>query len=113
MVLRGLIFDFDGVVADSEALANGVLPQFVTRLGFPTTLDDALTRYMGKRWSDTIAAAERDITRRAHSRKSWVRTGIMHRKSAIASRFQFWPRLPSGESLERPHAVRKGNRYDR
>jgi DNA-directed RNA polymerase specialized sigma24 family protein len=38
-----LIFDFDGVIADSEIVANAVLAEFV-KLGFPTTLDDALTR---------------------------------------------------------------------
>jgi beta-phosphoglucomutase-like phosphatase (HAD superfamily) len=52
MALRGLIFDFDGVIADSEVLANTVLAEFLSRLGFPTTLDDALERYMGKRPSD-------------------------------------------------------------
>jgi beta-phosphoglucomutase-like phosphatase (HAD superfamily) len=28
-----LVFDFDGVVADSEALANGVLADYFTELG--------------------------------------------------------------------------------
>jgi beta-phosphoglucomutase-like phosphatase (HAD superfamily) len=63
MVVRGLIFDFDGVIADSEALANTVLAETVSSLGCPTSLDAALRRYMGKRWPEVIAAIEEDIGR--------------------------------------------------
>ena len=44
-ILRGietvgaLIFDFDSVIADSEAIANSVLAEIVTQLGHSTTLD--------------------------------------------------------------------------
>jgi HAD superfamily hydrolase (TIGR01549 family) len=53
-----LIFDFDGVIADSEALANTVLAEFVTALGHPTSLEDSLQRYTGSRWNDVIAQIE-------------------------------------------------------
>ena len=53
-----LIYDFDGVVADSEVLANTVLAEIVSELGVPTTLQDAYTRYMGKRFSEVIAEIE-------------------------------------------------------
>jgi HAD superfamily hydrolase (TIGR01509 family) len=56
--LGALIFDFDGVIADSEALANAVLAEFVTNFGQPTTLDEALERYSGRRWDDVLAAIE-------------------------------------------------------
>lgn len=56
--LSALIFDFDGVIADSEALANTVLAEFVTSLGHPTSLDDSLQRYMGSRWGDIIEKIE-------------------------------------------------------
>jgi beta-phosphoglucomutase-like phosphatase (HAD superfamily) len=49
MDIGALIFDFDGVIADSEALANAVLAETVSALGRQTSLDEALTRYMGKR----------------------------------------------------------------
>jgi beta-phosphoglucomutase-like phosphatase (HAD superfamily) len=61
--MRGLIFDFDGVIADSEVLANTVLARAISNLGLPTTLDDALTRYMGKRWQDMVAAIEDGVGR--------------------------------------------------
>lgn len=61
--MRGLIFDFDGVIADSEALANNVLAEAVTRLGLPTTLDDSLIRYIGKRSQEVMAAIEASVGR--------------------------------------------------
>lgn len=56
MGVGAIIFDFDGVIADSELLANRVLAETVTGLGLPTTVDDALDRYMGRRWPEVIAA---------------------------------------------------------
>lgn len=58
-----VIFDFDGVIADSEALANTVLAEAVTSLGLPTTLDDALRLYQGKRWHEVIALVEQGTGR--------------------------------------------------
>ena len=47
-----IIFDFDGVVADSEPVANTVLAEMVTELGLPTTRDQSYDRYMGRRSAD-------------------------------------------------------------
>ena len=63
LAVGAIIFDFDGVIADSEALANTVLAEFVTNLGQPTTLDDALDRYCGRRWDDVLAAIESAVGR--------------------------------------------------
>lgn len=62
-MVAALLFDFDGVIADSEALANSVLAEWVMALGLPTTRDQALDRYMGKRWAEAIAAIEQGIGR--------------------------------------------------
>jgi len=59
-----LIFDFDGVIADSESIANGVLAETVTGLGHPTTLDQSLTRYLGRRWVEVVAEIEAAIGRK-------------------------------------------------
>jgi HAD superfamily hydrolase (TIGR01509 family) len=53
-----IIFDFDGVVADSELIANRALAEYLTELGKPTTLDDSMRLFMGKRRSDVVAAVE-------------------------------------------------------
>src|SRR5438876_6590036 len=55
---QAIIFDFDGVIADSEVISNTVLAEIVTELGVPTTLDDAYRGYMGKRFHEVIAAIE-------------------------------------------------------
>jgi beta-phosphoglucomutase-like phosphatase (HAD superfamily) len=47
-----IIFDYDGVVADSELLNNAVLADLLTKAGLSTSLDEALAIYMGKRWLD-------------------------------------------------------------
>ena len=59
-----LVFDFDGVLADSEVLANSVLASWVTELGLPTTLEDSYERYMGKRAPEVIAAIETELGRK-------------------------------------------------
>lgn len=51
-----LVFDFDGVIADSEILANTVLAELVTELGVPMTLETSLVTFMGKRAEDVMAA---------------------------------------------------------
>jgi beta-phosphoglucomutase-like phosphatase (HAD superfamily) len=62
-IVGALIFDFDGVIADSEAIANTVLAETVTKLGHSTTLDEALTRYSGRRWDEAVAEIEAAIGR--------------------------------------------------
>ena len=62
-IVGALIFDFDGVIADSEAIANTVLAETVTSLGHSTTLDHALTRYSGRRWDEAVAEIEAAIGR--------------------------------------------------
>ncbi|MGV8929399.1 MAG: HAD family hydrolase [Brevundimonas sp.] len=47
-----IIFDYDGVVADSELLNNTALAEVLTGAGLPTTTDEAIAAYMGKRWLD-------------------------------------------------------------
>ena len=49
------------MIADSEALANAILAEHITRLGRATTLDEALTRYSGRRWPDVLALISQDL----------------------------------------------------
>jgi HAD superfamily hydrolase (TIGR01509 family) len=62
-MISAIIFDFDGVIADSEVLSNTVLAEVVTELGVPTTLEDAYRGYMGKRFHEVIAAVEQAVGR--------------------------------------------------
>ena len=75
-----IIFDYDGVVADSELLNNLVLSELLTECGLATSLDDALSTYMGRRWLDCLPLIEERMggpcpdhfhgewTRRCHER---------------------------------------------
>ncbi len=42
-----VIFDCDGVLVDSEYLANAVLAEKLTALGLPTTVEESIGRYTG------------------------------------------------------------------
>ncbi|MDH6576766.1 HAD family hydrolase [Kitasatospora sp. MAP5-34] len=42
-----VIFDNDGVLVDSEPISNRVLAEYLTELGYPTTVEDSYRDYMG------------------------------------------------------------------
>jgi len=83
-----IIFDYDGVVADSELLNNAVLAEVLTGIGLATTTDEAIATYMGKRWLDCRPLIEArlegpcpdtvhaDWTRLCHERASSVLTAV-------------------------------------
>ena len=112
---RGLIYDFDGVIGDSEALANMVLAETITRLGHPTTLEGALHRYMGKRWPEVIALIESDLGRALpHSFADDLKLATLERfradlrevqgASSFIRHFNHIPRcIASSSSLDRLH----------
>lgn len=58
-----IIFDFDGVLIESEWAGNAHLARTLTDLGHPTTLTEALENFMGLSGTDFIAAVERWIGR--------------------------------------------------
>ncbi len=47
---QAIIFDFDGVIADSEVIANRELARALTEIGLPTTFEECLERYYGRNW---------------------------------------------------------------
>ncbi len=53
-----LIFDFDGVIADSEVIANQTLADVLTEVGMATSLEDSFRDYMGRHWEDCLQAIE-------------------------------------------------------
>ena len=57
-VQRPIIFDFDGVIADSETVSNRALAQCLTGHGFPTTPDQSVARYTGMRMADCVVVIE-------------------------------------------------------
>ncbi|MFM6852605.1 MAG: HAD family hydrolase [Sphingopyxis sp.] len=53
MTLAAIICDFDGVIADSETLANRSLAESLTAIGLPTSMADSLRDYYGHNWQET------------------------------------------------------------
>jgi HAD superfamily hydrolase (TIGR01509 family) len=53
-----VIFDSDGVLVDSETIANRVLAETLTDYGLPTTPEQALALYKGRILRDVTALAE-------------------------------------------------------
>lgn len=43
-----IIWDCDGCLVDSEAIACGVVASYMTRLGYPLTGEDYISRFVGK-----------------------------------------------------------------
>ena len=58
---KALLFDFDGVLIDSEHAGNRHLAEWLTAAGHPTTLEESMARFMGLAGKDFLAAIERWI----------------------------------------------------
>lgn len=58
MKFKGIIFDFDGVLLESEYSGNRHLANLLTELGFDTSPEEALTHYTGLSGADFLGAIE-------------------------------------------------------
>jgi HAD superfamily hydrolase (TIGR01509 family) len=58
-----IIFDCDGVLVDTEPLANMILAEWLTEAGWPMTTEDSIRMFKGGRLRDIQATAERHIGR--------------------------------------------------
>jgi HAD superfamily hydrolase (TIGR01509 family) len=61
MTIEGIIFDFDGVLIESEYVGNVALAQTLTELGHPTTTDEALAKFVGLGGKDFLDAVAHHI----------------------------------------------------
>ena len=81
MKFDGIIFDFDGVLIESEFEGNQRLAELLTSLGHPTSVAEAIEHYTGLAGHDFVAAVENRIGRTLppefHDR------GKVHRERAL------------------------------
>lgn len=56
-----IIFDFDGVLLESELEINRLTAELLTELGHPTTLEEALEHYTGLTGRDVLSVMEQRI----------------------------------------------------
>jgi len=57
----GLLFDFDGVLIESEYAGNRQIAEWLTGAGHPTSAEDSMANFMGLAGADFRAAIERWI----------------------------------------------------
>ena len=113
MRFDALIFDFDGVLVESEFAGNRHLADLLTRLGHATSIEDALTHFTGLSGRAFIDAIEARIGGalpaefhglRAEEDARVLREGVEEVAGAVA----FVRGLPSGL----PKAVASSSRVD-
>lgn len=63
MKVDGIIFDFDGVLIESELVGNRQIATYLSGIGHPTTTEESMANFMGLAGGDFIAAVERWIGR--------------------------------------------------
>jgi HAD superfamily hydrolase (TIGR01509 family) len=61
MTIDGIIFDFDGVLIESEYVGNVQIARTLTGLGYPTTVEQALATFVGLGGRDFLDAVARHI----------------------------------------------------
>jgi HAD superfamily hydrolase (TIGR01509 family) len=61
MRFDALIFDFDGVLLESEWAGNAQIADWLTGIGHPTSVAQAMDKFMGLAGADFLAAIERWI----------------------------------------------------
>ncbi|HET9427948.1 MAG TPA: HAD family phosphatase [Allosphingosinicella sp.] len=63
MKFQALIFDFDGVLIESEYVGNKQIADYLTAAGHPTSVEESMNNFMGLAGRDFTAAIEEWIGR--------------------------------------------------
>ncbi|MBV9841679.1 MAG: HAD family phosphatase [Sphingomonadaceae bacterium] len=103
---QALIFDFDGVLIESEYAGNKQIADYLTAIGHPTTPEQSMANFMGLAGADFIGAVERWIGRAVPEDFQAARTAENRRTmeegvEAVAGAIAFVQSLPP----ELPRAI--------
>ncbi|SOB80409.1 haloacid dehalogenase superfamily, subfamily IA, variant 3 with third motif having DD or ED [Sphingomonas guangdongensis] len=63
MLFKAILFDFDGVLIESEAAGNRHIADYLSGIGHPTSAEESMAHFMGLAGADFIGAVERWIGR--------------------------------------------------
>jgi HAD superfamily hydrolase (TIGR01509 family) len=97
---QGVIFDFDGVLLESEFAGNRQIAEYLTGIGHPTSVEQSMTHFMGLAGEDFLRALEKWIGRplpedfheaRAEEDRRVLEEGI----EAVVGAVAFIERLPA------------------
>ena len=84
-----IIFDCDGVLVDSELLANQVLADYLTGLGFPHTREECTQNFVGKSMPSIIRMIEEETSQKLPG--DFCEELLRRDKSAFKGRLQAIP----------------------
>src|SRR5512139_1203442 len=87
MTFELVIFDCDGVLVDSEPIANRELAAALSEAGLPTTPEESMRRYMGMSWPAAHALFEQQLGRALPAefeREFWARLDAALRTELVA-----------------------------
>ncbi len=106
MKFDAIIFDFDGVLLESEYAGNKQIADYLTGIGHPTSPEDSMANFMGLAGGDFLAAIERWIGRAIpdsfhEAREEEDRRAIAEGYPSVAGAIDFILGLPA----ELPKAV--------
>ena len=63
MKYNAIIFDFDGVLIESEYVGNKQIADYLTAIGHPTSMEESMTKFMGLAGTEFLTALENHIGR--------------------------------------------------
>ena len=84
-----IIFDCDGVLVDSELLANHVLADYLTELGFPHTREECTQNFVGKSMPSIVCIIEEETSQKLPG--DFCEELLRRDKSAFKGRLQAIP----------------------
>ena len=108
---RGIIFDFDGVLLESEYSGNRQIADYLTGIGHPTSVEQSMSEFMGLSGGDFIGAVQRWIGRTLPddfhaARKKEDERSLREGIEAVAGAVEFVRRLPA----DLPRAIASSSR---
>jgi beta-phosphoglucomutase-like phosphatase (HAD superfamily) len=100
MKFDAIIFDFDGVLIESEYVSNLQIADLLTRLGHPTTVEEALAKFVGLGGKDFLDAVAHHIGGTIpdafyHARKAEDERVLRDGLDAVAGAIAFVSGLPA------------------
>lgn len=113
MKFDAMIFDFDGVLLESEYAGNRQIADYLTSIGHPTSPEDSMANFMGLAGADFLGAIERWIGRALPEDFHAARALEDHRAleeglPAVAGAIRFIESLPDAF----PRAIASSSRTD-
>ena len=104
MKYDAILFDFDGVLLESEHAGNKQIAEYLTAIGHPTSMQDSMTKFMGLAGQQFLDAIEHHIGRALpedfhEAREEENRRALAEGLDAVAGAIAFvrgmapeWPR---------------------